>query len=102
MVGAEGAFFRLRKIGVFERGAARGGKQRIGAHVGEVYGGEQAVIGLLLGFQRGVTADTALRLARYFGGTPEFWLNLQSAFELRLARRTAGGQIEREVTPRAA
>jgi addiction module HigA family antidote len=52
--------------------------------------------------QRAVTADTALRLARYFGTTPELWLNLQSAYELRRARQVVGKQIEREVTPRAA
>ena len=52
--------------------------------------------------QRAITADTALRLARYFGGTPEFWLNLQSAYELRRARQQAGPKINQEVTPRAA
>jgi len=39
--------------------------------------------------QRGVTADTALRLARYLGTTPEFWLKLQVHYELRVARRVA-------------
>lgn len=52
--------------------------------------------------QRAITADTALRLARYFGTTPEVWLNLQSAYELRRARQVTGKQIERAVTPRAA
>ena len=52
--------------------------------------------------QRAITADTALRLARYFGGTPEFWLNLQSAYELRRARQETGPKINQEVTPRAA
>jgi antitoxin HigA-1 len=56
----------------------------------------------ILNGQRGVTADTALRLARYFGGTPEFWLNLQSAYELRRARQAAGEKIVQEVKPRAA
>ncbi len=37
--------------------------------------------------QRGITADTALRLAKYFGGSPQFWLNLQSTYELRLVER---------------
>jgi len=37
--------------------------------------------------KRGITADTALRLAKYFGTTPELWLNLQSDYDLRLARR---------------
>ena len=56
----------------------------------------------ILNEQRAVTADTALRLARYFGTTPELWLNLQSAYELRQARQAVGQQIERDVTPRAA
>lgn len=56
----------------------------------------------ILNEQRAVTADTALRLARSFGTTPEMWLNLQSAYELRQARQAVGQQIEREVTPRAA
>ena len=52
--------------------------------------------------RRGVTADTALRLARYFGTTPELWLNLQAFYELRLAQRKSGGVIERKVKPRQA
>ena len=56
----------------------------------------------ILNEERAVTADTALRLARYFGTTPEFWLNLQSAYELRRARQGVGKKIERDVTPRAA
>ncbi|MCL5801867.1 MAG: HigA family addiction module antitoxin [Gammaproteobacteria bacterium] len=56
----------------------------------------------ILNEQRAVTADTALRLSRYFGGTAEFWLNLQSAYELRSTRQAAGKKIERVVTPRAA
>jgi addiction module HigA family antidote len=46
--------------------------------------------------RRGVTADTALRLARYFGSTPQFWLNLQSAYDLRRAEIAAGRRIARE------
>ena len=49
--------------------------------------------------KRGITADTALRLARYFGTSPEFWLNLQSLYDLRMAEQKARGRIEREVTP---
>ena len=49
--------------------------------------------------ERGVTADTALRLARYFGTSAEFWLNLQSLYDLRLAERKARARIEREVEP---
>jgi addiction module HigA family antidote len=52
--------------------------------------------------RRGITADTALRLARYFGTTGEFWLNLQSAFDLRTAEAELKPQIERDVLPRAA
>ncbi len=51
---------------------------------------------------RAVTADTALRLARYFGTTPEFWLNLQTAHDLSLTVAEAGARIERDVEPRAA
>ena len=50
--------------------------------------------------QRGVTADTALRLARYFSTTPEFWLNLQKTFELRRAEIESGDEINAEVQPR--
>ncbi|MDE2670685.1 MAG: HigA family addiction module antitoxin [Chloroflexota bacterium] len=50
--------------------------------------------------QRGVTADTALRLARYLGTTPEFWLNLQKTYELRLAEVESGEAINLEVHPR--
>ena len=52
--------------------------------------------------QRGVTADTALRLARYFGTTPDFWLNLQKDHELRIARETAQEEIDAVVMPLAA
>jgi len=47
--------------------------------------------------QRGISADTALRLGRCFGTTAEFWTGLQSDYELRLARRAAQDRIEREV-----
>lgn len=50
--------------------------------------------------QRGVTADTALRLARYFGTTPEFWLSLQKTYELRLAEMQSGDEINAQVHPR--
>lgn len=52
--------------------------------------------------RRGITADTALRLARYFGTTPELWLNLQSFYDLRMAQRKSGRAIEKQVTPRQA
>jgi addiction module HigA family antidote len=47
----------------------------------------------ILNGQRAVTGDTALRLAHYFGTTAEFWLNLQSLYELRLAQTKAGKSI---------
>ena len=49
--------------------------------------------------RRGVTADTALRLARYLGSTPQFWLNLQTAFDLKIAEGESGVQIAEEVRP---
>ena len=50
--------------------------------------------------ERGITADTALRLCRYFGTTPHLWQNLQKAFELRLAEIESGKRIEERVQPR--
>jgi addiction module HigA family antidote len=52
--------------------------------------------------RRGVSADTALRLARYFDTTPQFWLNLQTAYDLRLAEAESGKKITREVMPKVA
>ena len=52
--------------------------------------------------RRGVSADTALRLARYFGTTPELWLNLQAFYDLRMAQRKVGRTIDRMVKPRQA
>jgi antitoxin HigA-1 len=52
--------------------------------------------------RRGISADTALRLARYFDTTPQFWLNLQTAYDLRLTQTSAGRRIEREVATRLA
>jgi antitoxin HigA-1 len=49
--------------------------------------------------RRTVTPDTALRLARYFGTTAQFWLNLQSAFDLKQAEGALAGKINREVQP---
>ena len=50
--------------------------------------------------KRGVAADSALRLARYFGTSAEFWLSLQAAHDLRTAEREAAARIKREVLPR--
>lgn len=52
--------------------------------------------------RRAITADTALRLARYFGTTPEFWVNLQAHYDLEVAKDSSRRQIEKEVEPRAA
>ena len=57
---------------------------------------------MILNGRRGVSADTALRLARYFGTTPRLWLNLQKTWELRRAEIAAGREITEQVTPRHA
>ena len=59
-------------------------------------------ITMILNGQRGVTADTALRMARYFGTSPQLWLNLQKTWELRRAEIDAGREITERVTPRHA
>ena len=56
----------------------------------------------ILNGQRGVSADTALRLARYFGTTPQLWLNLQKTWELRRAEIEAGRKIAEHIEPRRA
>jgi addiction module HigA family antidote len=56
----------------------------------------------ILAGERAVTADTALRLARHFGTSAGFWLNLQKRYELEVAERTAGARIRAEVLPRHA
>ena len=59
------------------------------------------VAGILAG-KRAITADTALRLARYFGTDAQSWINLQARYDLELARQACGRRIAREVKPRAA
>lgn len=49
--------------------------------------------------KRAISADTALRLERYFGASAQFWLNLQIAYDLRVATAASGEQIEREIEP---
>ena len=51
-------------------------------------------ISQIIAGKRNVTADTALRLGRYFGSGPQIWLNLQKAYELDLARQQVGPEIE--------
>ena len=87
-------------------------------HPGEILGEELGELGMsanalakelgvptnritaILGGQRGITADTALRLSRYFGTTPQLWLNLQKTFELRVAEIESGNDIVERVQPR--
>lgn len=52
--------------------------------------------------ERGISAETALRLAAYFDTSAELWINLQSRYDLQLARETYGEQIAREVTKTSA
>ena len=54
-------------------------------------------ISAIVNGRRSITADTALRLARYFGTSPQMWLNLQTAYDLEVAERALGQKIEREV-----
>lgn len=49
--------------------------------------------------KRGITADTALRLSAYFGNTPEFWINLQTRYNLKIARRDLWPEIEKKIRP---
>ena len=51
--------------------------------------------------KRSITADTALRLARYFGTSDRFWLNLQTRYDLEVERDRLGARLEREVSVRA-
>ena len=87
-------------------------------HPGEILGEELQELGLsanalakalgvptnritaILKGQRGIMADTALRLSRYFGTTPQLWQNLQNAFELRVAGMESGKDITERVEPR--
>jgi len=52
--------------------------------------------------RRSITADTALRLSRYFGTSAQFWMNLQANYDLEVAQDARGSQIEERVTPRRA
>ena len=56
-------------------------------------------ISAIVNGKRAITVDTAMRLARYFGTSPQYWLNLQNSYDLEIADRVA---IEREVLPRNA
>ncbi len=56
----------------------------------------------ILNAKCGITAETALRLARYFGTTARLWMNLQASYELEVAEDQLGNVVEREVLPRTA
>lgn len=49
--------------------------------------------------KRGITADTALRFARYFNNTPSFWMNLQTRYDLEVAEEEIAAKVERDVLP---
>ena len=51
--------------------------------------------------RRAITPDTALRLSGYFGTSPELWMDLQTAYDLKIAARDSGEKIEAEISPRA-
>lgn len=51
----------------------------------------------ILNGKRGITPDTALRFARFFGNSADFWMNLQTRYDLDIAKKKLGPQIEREV-----
>jgi addiction module HigA family antidote len=59
-------------------------------------------ISAIVNGNRAITVDTAMRLARYFGTSPQYWLNLQSAYDVEVAEREIRPQIEKEVLPRTA
>jgi addiction module HigA family antidote len=59
-------------------------------------------IGAIVKGERAVTADTALRRARFFRTSPEFWINLQAMHDLTKTRQAFGKSIERDIQPRAA
>jgi antitoxin HigA-1 len=87
-------------------------------HPGEILAGELEELGIsaaelartlhiptnritqILKGQRSITADTALRLGQWFGTSAEFWLNLQKAYELRVAHQNAGEEIQKTIQPR--
>jgi antitoxin HigA-1 len=56
----------------------------------------------IINCRRGINAEAALRLSRYFGSAPEFWINLQAAYDLRVTIHSSASRIEREVRPRKA
>ncbi len=113
----------MSKSRTITRGANKGAAtpDRVTAHPGEVLSEDfltplgmsvQALamalrvpatrIGAIVKGERGVSADTALRLARFFGTSAEFWITMQATHDLTKTRREAGAAIDRDVHPRAA
>ena len=92
--------------------------ERPPVHPGEILAGELAEIGVspvqlgrelhipsnrvyqILAGKRAITADTALRLGRWFGTGPVFWMNLQASYDLRLAEQEHGATIRDTIAPR--
>ena len=64
------------------------------AELGRQLGVPTNRITAILNGQRAITGDSALRLGHFFGNSPQFWLNLQAVYELRVARQKAGAAIE--------
>jgi addiction module HigA family antidote len=62
----------------------------------------QIRISAIVNGKRAITPDTALRLARYFATSPEFWIGMQATYDLEMARDQVGAEIETKVHPRAA
>ena len=56
-------------------------------------------ISAIVNGKRSITADTAMRMARYFGTSAQYWMNMQTAYDLEVVDRTTGATIEREVLP---
>lgn len=80
----------MRPLGVSINGLARA----IGVPPGRVSG--------IVNGKRAISADTALRFAKYFGTTPEIWTGLQADYDLRVAERTVGAEIQRRISRHAA
>jgi antitoxin HigA-1 len=59
-------------------------------------------ISAIVNCKRAISADTALRLGRYFGNSPEVWIGMQADYDLRMAQRTIGPEIEKRVSRHAA
>lgn len=59
-------------------------------------------ISAIVNGKRSITADTALRLGRYFSVSPETWLGIQADYDLRIAKQTIGKEVEKRIHPYAA